>query len=154
MRIPFLLVLCFFLYGSAAAQKAPMYRNAIGGRFEFGYDSWIGPSWKHLYTRHHATELAVLFGNLTTVLDAEYHYNGDFPGRTSLQWVAGISGALALYKYYNNANDFFLRPVLGIDVRFKGTPLNVGVDWRPMFRLTGRSSNTATRFSIPIRLAF
>jgi hypothetical protein len=133
---------------------APLYRNAFGGRFEFGYDSWIGVSWKHLYTRHHASELSVLFGDLVTVFNAEYQFNGRFTGVRSLQWVAGVGGVLALYKVYNGPNDVFVRPILGIETKVKGTALNLGLDWRPLFHLSGNGSSTAFRFSIPVRLAF
>jgi hypothetical protein len=142
---------------SAAGQEGtpePLYRNAFGGRFEFGYDSWVGVSWKHLYTRHHASELSVLFGDLVTVLNAEYHFNGRFKGVRSLQWIAGAGGALALYKVYDGPNDVFVRPILGIEAKVKGTALNIGVDWRPLFNVSGNGSSTAFRFSIPVRLAF
>ncbi|TCJ19658.1 hypothetical protein EPD60_00620 [Flaviaesturariibacter flavus] len=138
----------------ADAQDARLYKNAYGGRFEFGYDSWVGVSWKHLYTAHHGTELSVLFGTLTTVLNAEYQFNGRFKGVHSLQWVAGVGGALALYKVYDNPNDVFIRPILGIETKVKGTALDLGLEWRPMFNVSGNATNTAYRFSIPVRLAF
>jgi hypothetical protein len=152
--LPAVFVLLSLSVAGQDSTPAPLYRNAIGGRFEFGYDSWIGFSWKHLYTAHHASEVAVLFGDLVTVFDAEYHYQGRFPGVHSLQWVAGVGGALALYKVYDSPNDLFIRPILGIDTRVKGTSLNLGLDWRPLFRVSGNARNTAFRFSIPVRLAF
>jgi hypothetical protein len=152
------LLLCLLLVSlSAAGQEAspaPLYRNAFGGRIEFGYDSWIGVSWKHLYTRHHASELSVLFGDLVTVLNAEYQFNGRFKGVQSLQWIAGAGGVLALYKVYDGPNDVFIRPILGIETKVKGTALNIGVDWRPLIHHSGNGSSTAFRFSIPVRLAF
>ncbi|RYY89075.1 MAG: hypothetical protein EOO15_07160 [Chitinophagaceae bacterium] len=155
MRKALLSLFCLFVCSMASAQKGGrMYRNAIGGRAEFGFGSWVGVSWKHLYTRHHATELNLMFGGLTTVLDAEYHFNGNFRGIQNLQWVLGAGAAVALYKYYDRPNDFFFRPVVGLDARLKGTPINIGVDWRPLVTVNGGSNSTYTRFGVPIRLAF
>ncbi|RYY94848.1 MAG: hypothetical protein EOO11_17055 [Chitinophagaceae bacterium] len=151
---PLLLPVLLFSTVPAGAQKAPIYRNAVGGRLEFGYGSWVGVSWKHLYSRHHATELAVLFGYLTQVVASEYHFNGDFRKDANFQWVLGIGGAFARYKRDFAPNDFYLRPIIGVDARLPGTSINMGLDWRPMFRLTNGNSNTTVRFSIPVRIAF
>ncbi|GAA4322861.1 hypothetical protein [Flaviaesturariibacter amylovorans] len=156
MRKTLFLFLVLLLAAAApvAAQKTPLYRNAVGGRLEFGYGSWVGVSWKHLYTRHHASEVAVLFGYLTQVLAAEYHFNGDFRKDPNFQWVLGLGGAYARYKRNFGPDDFYLRPIAGVEARFKGTAINMGIEWRPMFQLTNGGSNTLTRFSIPIRIAF
>lgn len=154
LLIPILLSALLLAQVPARAQKTPMYRNAVGGRLEFGYGSWVGVSWKHLYTRHHATEVAVLFGYLTQVLAAEYHFNGDFANDPNFQWVLGVGGAYARYKRDFGPHDFYLRPILGVDARFKGTAINMGFEWRPMFQLTNGGGNTLTRFSIPFRIAF
>lgn len=158
MRPLLILVLSLAIAGPAAAQEAArparMYRNALGGRIEFGFGSWVGVSWKHLYTRHHASEVNVLFGNLTRAYDLEYHYNGNFPNSPNLQWVLGVGAAYATYRYFERPADLFLRPVIGIDARLKGTSVNMGFDWRPLLTVQGETESTRTRFSVPIRFTF
>ncbi|RYY66971.1 MAG: hypothetical protein EOO12_02585 [Chitinophagaceae bacterium] len=153
-RVLILFFITLFSLTGAAQQDTRMYRNAVGGRIEFGFGSWVGVSWKHLYTRHHATEVAVLFGNLTRVYDLEYHFNGNFPNSPNLQWVLGVGAAYATYKYFDTPEDFFLRPIIGIDARLKGTAINMGFDWRPLLHVSGEATTTRTRFSVPIRVTF
>ncbi|RYY66970.1 MAG: hypothetical protein EOO12_02580 [Chitinophagaceae bacterium] len=157
-RIVSLSLLCALLTQGVQAQRSAggsSYKNAVGLRVEFGTgNTWVGPSIKHFFNEHSAGEFQLLFGNHSTILDLEYQYHGTIAGAAGLRWFFGLGPALALYK---NGSDLYLRPIVGLDYKIPGAPLNLGFDWRPTFRAThGEFGDrfTAARFSIPMRITF
>ncbi|GAA4322871.1 hypothetical protein [Flaviaesturariibacter amylovorans] len=144
------------LLAAACTAHAQSYRNAAGARVEFGNDLvWAGASFKHRFTEHSALETSLLFGGDAIVPELGYVYmHPAFPGMRNFyaNWGIGVAAPL-----YDGKAEWLLRPSLGLEYRFPKTPLQLGIDWRPSYRLSGDDSYERFvfgRFSVPLRFVF
>lgn len=139
MRILKLLcVVAILMLGSHTIQ-AQAYTNAIGVRL--GYPFSV--SYKHFFNENGAGELFAGFrswsGYSWTNIGAMYEHHQPISGVDGLQWYFGGGVAVFFWNYkysiydkYNNTN-FGIMGNLGLDYKFENAPINLSLDWVPLF---------------------
>ena len=134
---------------TASAQN---YRTAGGLFIDFGDGSTlVGPHVKHFFTNQIAGQGSVLFGSGFTAIGVDVSYNASIPGAQGLSWNLGVGPQAWIGK---NATSFALRPAVGLEYTIPNAPINIGVDWRPAWRLTDGSDFAAGRFGLALRYIF
>lgn len=149
-----LLFAFFALAALSISQKssAQQYHTAAGLFVDFGNGSTlVGPSIKHYFNRNDALQGMVLFGDGLTVVGAEYSYNAPIAGAGGLNWNIGIGPQAA---FADHSSGFIIRPMLGLEYKIPGAPLDFGFDWRPWWELTHGGDFEAGRFGLGIRFVF
>lgn len=79
-----------------------------------------------------------------------------------LNWYYGLGGHVGFWdgQYYRNVDNHLNYTVVGIDgilgleYNFKEIPFNLGIDWKPVFNLTGYSGIYGDGGAISIRYIF
>lgn len=136
----------------ATAQIAP---NALGGRFYGGGDfNGAELSYQKSVSDRNRTEVDASFGfrhdNTRVALVGMYHWVWSLPGRFS--WFAG-PGATVSYDSYNDNNylNIGLGGQIGIEYNFRGIPLMVSLDARPIWDFLGDVNGLGWGTAIGIR---
>lgn len=79
-------------------------------------------------------------------------------GNESFKWYAGVglSTAFANSEGSESSSTFRLGipGEIGLEYRFKGAPLALGLDWRPVFEIVDHTSLNAGQFGINFRYVF
>ncbi len=134
----FLTTSCIF------AAYSQSYKSAIGLRL--GYPLSI--SYKHFINERGALEGLLGFRGYSFYRSVNvgltYQYHSPIDGVDGLKWYAG-GGVLATFWSFDK--DFFydnqsnvnigIAGVLGLDYKFADAPLNLSIDWMPVFGFTG-----------------
>jgi len=98
------------------------------------------------YSRIHAD---VSFGNglgVDLLWDFLYRPLGD----ETLNWYAGVGP----YAFIGDPFQLGVVGELGLEYRFSGVPIALGVDWRPYFRLIDDTNFGADGFGLNVRWVF
>ncbi|RZK73178.1 MAG: hypothetical protein EOO92_18915 [Pedobacter sp.] len=139
---------------SANSAQAQGYKTGLGLGIDFGDGTtFVGPQIKHFFTENNALEADILFGGNSTLIQAFYQYNAPISGAPGLKWYLGGGPSAQLY---DGGSNFYLRPMVGLDLKISGAPLALAFDWRPSIYLgDGRGSNfEPARFGLGFRYAF
>jgi len=125
-----------------SAGQAPDYKTAIGVKFLYG----IGVTVKHFFTEKHALEGIFRYRSFSGLgsdidLTALYEYHGKFNGLPELKWYGGggiYAGNFSLdndFGYVGDQSFFYagVAAVLGLEYKFKNTPLAISADWQPVY---------------------
>lgn len=140
------------LIGFNSTASAQNYRTAGGLFIDFGDGTtFVGPAVKHSLDGTNALQGMVLFGSGATAIGAEYSYNKNIPGASGLGWNIGVGPQAIIGK---NNTTFAIRPALGLEYTIPSAPINLGVDWRPLWALSDGSHFTAGRFGLALRYVF
>jgi hypothetical protein len=143
-----LFALCTFTVGLSAQD----YQTAGGLQVDFGNGSTlVGPLLKHFFTSECAGQAEVLFGSGLTVIGVEGSYNQPISEAQGLNWYVGI-GPQAYIGSRDTA--FGLRPSVGLEYTISNLPVNIGLDWRPIWTLTNGSHFEAGRFGLSFKYIF
>ena len=140
------------LFGFSTA-KAQTYKTGAGLLVDVGEGSTlVGPHVKHFFTRNSAGEFALLFGDHTTTIQGLYQYNQGISGAKGLQWYLGMGPAVSFGEHHTW---FSLVPVLGLDYKVSGAPVDLFFDWRPRAVFDEHDSDfLAGRFGLGMRITF
>jgi hypothetical protein len=105
------------------------YKTAAGLSLDFGSGgTFVGPSIKHFFTERSAGDVELLFGTRITMVNLLYQYHGNIENAVGLKWYAGIGPSILLGS---GSSSFAVRPLVGMDYKFKDVPLSLALDWRP-----------------------
>jgi hypothetical protein len=106
------------------------YKTAVGLSLDFGSGgTLVGPSLKHFFTERSAGDVELLFGTRITMVNLLYQYHGRIENAAGLQWYAGIGPSILLGS--GGGSSIAVRPLVGMDYKFKDVPLSLALDWRP-----------------------
>lgn len=135
-----------FALGLCYVSNAQNYHSAIGLRL--GYPTSI--SYKHFISEPAAIEGFLGFRSYANYgwlnVGATYQHHFPISGADGLSWYAG--GGASVF-FWNDKNDFFsgnddfsttslgILGVLGLDYKFANAPVNLSVDWMPIFFING-----------------
>jgi hypothetical protein len=120
---------------------AQNYSTGIGLRLG-GLTS--GVTLKHFIGRDAALEGIGSFGKNSFILTGLYEQHNQVSGAAGLLWLYGIGGHIGFFRengsyytfrgerVYNNASVVGLDLILGLDYKFKGAPINIGIDVKPI----------------------
>jgi hypothetical protein len=151
MKKVLLLVVAGFLYFGNTA-KAQTGATSAGLTIDFGDGATlVGPAIRHNFTRNGIGQAELLFGGGGTYLSAYYQYQDKIQNGNGLDWYVGVGPQLG---FGNGNTDFYIRPMVGLDYKLEGTPLDLAFDWRPAFYVGDNSNFTAARFGLGFRFAF
>lgn len=133
--------------------NAQSYKTGAGILVDAGDGTtFVGPHVKHFFSTHNALEGSVLFGGGATAVQALYQYNKAIPGAKGLAWYVGMGPAVI---FGNNTTVFSIVPVVGLDLKITGAPLDLFFDWRPRAVFNSNNSDfLAGRFGIGARFTF
>lgn len=141
-KVIFTLALAFACTAAAYSQD---YNSAIGLRL--GYP--VSLSYKTFISDQGAIEAFVGFRNYTGYgwfnLGATYQHHWPISGVDGLSWFAG--GGLSVF-FWNYDNGFVgdgntsvgILGALGLDYKFDSAPINISLDWLPIFFVNGYGS--------------
>lgn len=135
--------------GAFMANAQSDYQSAVGLGLDFGEGrTFVGPSFKHFFNARSAGDAELLFGGRTTMVNLLYQYHGDIENATGLKWFAGIGPSILFGSGYS---DVAIRPMAGLDYKFKDVPLSFSLDWRPYIGFGDGDGFLAGRFGLGFR---
>lgn len=150
------LLLCFSFilsqHSVLAQNMESEYKTSGGFKVFFGDGTSGGFNVKHFLNETGALEGSLVFFEGPVIgLDFLYLYHGDVTGAKGLKWYMGGGGLISVVTEsgYEDNVGFALRPVIGLDYKFTGAPLNVALDANPIFNIA-----PSTDISFAIGLAF
>jgi hypothetical protein len=127
------LLMLVFQLSFGQQTKGTQYKTAIGGKFYPG-----AVTLKHFLDSRYALEVLGYFnnGNRLSFLIEKNKGLGDVPG---LKWYSGLGGHVSMYdKTYNQGKTYFgVDGILGLDLKIKGAPIDLALDWQPSFEIGG-----------------
>jgi hypothetical protein len=131
-----LLVMSNYLQAQAMDRD---YRTAIGVKVWDGG----GLSIKHFTHEKAALEGIAYFWDDGFRIAGLYEIHGDIGGAPGLRWYVGPGAHIGFYDTDNNDNDndndgtddtyFGIDGVIGLDFKFNKAPINISLDWQPVF---------------------
>lgn len=130
----FLLGLLFMAL--AATSQGQSYQTAIGGRF--GY--FNGVTVKHFISGSNALEGIVSTRWKGFIITGLYEFQKSIPGASGLDWEIGGGAHIGLFnadtdEYQESV--FGLDFIVGLEYTFQQVPINLALDWKPAFNLSG-----------------
>ncbi len=131
--------MAFLAIGALASAQTSPY--ALGGRFYGGGDfNGAEISFQKSVSDRNRTELDASFGfrsdNSRIALVGMYHWVLNLPGRFS--WFIGPGASLSYDRYNDNSYiNIGLGGQIGIEYNFRGIPLMVSLDARPIWDFLG-----------------
>lgn len=156
-----LLVLIAVIGITVAANAQGNNYKAIGLRGGYGtelsYQQPVG-----------GNRLEVDFGRLESLLNSYYHY---FTGTVTYQWLfdlgsivpglgwyvgPGAGAGWYMSSYYTSGLTVYVGGIIGVDYKFANLPLQVSLDFRPMYNVINHSyySNIDYSTAFGIRYTF
>lgn len=149
------LTLSVFIYAFASAQD---YKNALGLRL----GTSIGVTAKHFMGEKSAVE-----GLLTTrwqglEITGLYEITNNAFDVDQLNWYFGFGGHIG---FYNGSNTPWgesetsyvvlgIDGIIGMEYTFIDVPINLSLDWKPIFNLTGESGFWGDVLALSVRYTF
>lgn len=135
------------------------YRTAIGVKVWDGG----GLSVKHFVNDRAALEGIAYIWDEGFRLTGLYEFHGDIGGAPGLKWYVGPGAHVGFYdngKDNNNYNDgdgntyFGIDGVIGLDFKFNKVPINISLDWQPVFEFGDNRGFYGNWGGLGIRYAF
>ncbi len=114
------------------------YTTSVGFKVLFGDGTVGGFNVKHFVNDYGALEGSFLFFDGPLIgLDFLYLYHGDIGNADGLKWYVGGGGLILIVTEsgYQDNFGFALRPVMGLDYKFTGAPINLALDLNPIFSI-------------------
>ena len=158
-KLIFSLAVVFCSYFAAQAQD---YQSAIGVRL--GFPSSL--SFKHFISEKGALEGMLGFRSYSGYswinIGGLYEHHNSFPSAEGLRWYYGGGASVFMYRFDNgflrddDANvSIGIMGVLGLDYKFTNAPVNLSLDWSPVFVLNGYNNGFGSdHFSLGARYTF
>lgn len=137
----FAMVAVLALSFAANAQHAIGVRGVLDGGAELSYQQDLGSNRLEVDLGIHSGSHWSWF-NLTGI----YQWKGTISG--PLGWYAGVGAQVGYYSWKNDWNqkdgdlDLGVGGQLGLEFVFPGAPIQLTLDWRPMFLILDASDRT------------
>ena len=149
-KLLFIFAIAVFLSLGFNNLKAQSYKTGLGLAIDFGDGAtFVGPHIKHFVNQNGAINGEILFGSNSTLLQAMYQYHGNIKEVNGLNWYLGGGPSLQLY---DSGSSFYLIPMAGVDLKFKGAPIAASFDWRPRLHFGNSNSDfNPGRFGLGFR---
>jgi len=137
------------------ARDGSNYSSAIGVRL----GAPTGVSLKHFISPHGALEaIGALYWWGAVNVTGLYEYHGDIGDVTGLRWLIGGGADLTIFNtaYYGTYTgtaigvDF----ILGLDYKINSAPIDISLDWKPSFFVTGVNHFYGSGGALSIRYTF
>ena len=129
------------------------YKTGIGLRG----GPYMGLTVKHFLNEKHAVEglLQTRYSGFDVTALYEFH-NAKAFDVDRLNWYYGFGGHLGSYNNaaYSLGAVVGIDGILGIEYNFSEAPLNIGLDWKPMFNLIGNTNFWGDGGALSIRYIF
>lgn len=143
-------IIALMCLNSLLATAQSDYKTGAGLSLDFGSGgTLVGPSLKHFFTERSAGDVELLFGTRITMVNLLYQYHGNIENAAGLQWYAGIGPSILLGS--GRGSGIAVRPLVGMDYKFKDVPLSLALDWRPYIDIGGVEGFLPGRFGLGFR---
>lgn len=144
MRTKQLMLTLAFALGLCYASNAQSYHSAIGLRL--GYPASV--SYKQFISEPGAIEAFVGFRSYSLyrwiTIGGLYEHHKPIPNAEGLSWYFGGGASVFLWSYDeafvgedNTNTSIGILGALGLDYKFANAPVNLSVDWLPVFFVNG-----------------
>lgn len=145
MKKALVLSLALICFGLSSLQ-AQTYNTALGAKFYVGNGSLGGINVRHSLAPNTALEGSLLFGSRAIGLEGLYEYQGPINGAPGLQYFVGGGGLLMIGTASHDDDNvgFALRLTGGLDYKFEGAPINVGLGFDPIFSIAPHTGSSLT----------
>jgi hypothetical protein len=154
-KLTIVLTLAIFITSLSSAQD---YKNAAGIRL----GTSIGGTIKHFVGERSAFEglLTTRWQGLEITGLYEIHNNAFDVSR--LNWFFGFGGHLGFYNgdhttWGEEGTNYIIvgiDGIIGMDYSFEDVPINLSLDWKPMFNLTGYTGFWGDALALSVRYTF
>lgn len=123
-----LVIVAFMCFSTFYVHAQSNYTTAVGLSLDFGEGgTFVGPSLKHFFNERNAGDVELLFGSGVTMVNLLYQFHGNIENAEGLKWFAGAGPTILLG---GGGSALALRPIVGMDYKFKDVPLSLALDWR------------------------
>lgn len=137
--------------------EEPIYKTAIGIKFIYG----ISVTAKHFFDTKNAIEAIVRYNGAAgsgsnIALTGLYEYHGHINSVQGLRWYVG-GGGYVNYLSWKDADPvttFGIAGILGLEYKFKSTPIAVSADWQPGYVISDQIGFSAENGGIGIKYTF
>jgi len=142
--MPFFIALALFCtwsshsaFAQSETANSSEYTTALGLRL-----GWpAGVTVKHFMSPHNALEGIVGFWYGGINITGLYEYHSPIKGVNGLQWFIGIGADFTSWNYYGyNGASIGIDGIIGLDYKINSVPIDLSLDWKPAFYVTGVSS--------------
>jgi len=154
------LITCLIAFGFASISFAQDYTTGIGLRGGLFYG---------LTVKHFISEKSALEGLISSrwrgfELTGLYEIHNQAFNTEGLKWHIGFGAHVGFwngnytYKYWGDEGTNYtvigIDGILGLEYSFSEVPINLSVDWKPVFNLVGHSGFWADDGALSIRYIF
>ncbi len=149
-----------FALGIFTTLNAQTYQSAIGLRGGF----FTGITYRHFLSDKMAFEGLATSRYRGLQLTALLEWNNPISEVEGLNWYYGLGAHIGTYNYkyynYNNGwgNDYYVAigvdGIIGLEYTFSEFPINLSLDWKPMFNLVGDYYFNGDSGALSIRYCF
>jgi hypothetical protein len=140
-KISIILTTLMIIHASVIAQKSPGvgYSTALGIKYHPGvYKNPLGVTFKQRVAYKQSIEALAFFwkGARFTTL---YEFHNKIEGIKGLRWYWGPGVHVTFYdqNYYDGTTNLGVDGVVGLDLKFNNSPINLALDWQPSIDFNG-----------------
>ena len=152
MKKLLVIALSMLVFAVAASAQSKAIGARLGGDAEFAYQQWAGKNFIE-------ADLGLALGSYGGLrVTGIYDFIVASPGNVNV--YIGPGAQVGLYNYAAKSGDTAANHLgvgigcqVGVEYQFGGAPLNLSVDWRPMWNLLG-NRGTWSSAALGIRYRF
>jgi len=150
---------CLILFFLVSIGRAQDYRTGIGARL--GFDQ--GLTVKHFMSQKSALEFILATRWRGFEITGLYEVHNTAFNAERLKWYFGFGGHVGFWNgdYTQNWGEpgveytvIGLDGILGLEYSFPDVPINIGLDWKPAYNLSGYTGFWADGGALSIRFIF
>ena len=154
-----ILITCLFLFFLVSISNAQDYKTGIGARL--GFDQ--GLTVKHFVSEKSAFEFILATRWKGFEITGLYEVHNQAFNADGLKWYFGFGGHLGFWNGDNTYGwgdpgiDYTvigLDGILGLEYTFPESPINIGIDWKPAYNLSGTTGFWVDGGALSIRFVF
>jgi hypothetical protein len=154
-----IVITCLFLFFLVSISNGQDYKTGIGVRG--GFDQ--GLTIKHFISQKSALEFLLATRWRGFEITGLYEVHNKAFNAERLKWYIGFGGHVGFWDgdYTHGWGDpgknytvIGIDGILGLEYSFKEAPINIGLDWKPAFNLSGYSGFWADGGALSVRFIF
>jgi hypothetical protein len=148
-----LILTLIFTVSIIALLSAQDYKTGVGLRGGFS----SGLTLKHFVSHKSAFEgiIAMNIGNSNGFeLTGLYEIHNQAFDVEHLKWYYGVGAHIGTWDNNSSSYNVGIDGILGIEYSFSEAPINIGLDWKPVFNVVGNNGLHADGGALSIRYIF
>jgi hypothetical protein len=154
------LCLAVILLSIVYTSNAQLYKMGLGARLG-NWNNVGAVTFKAFVGEKKAIELIGHFPYHGFIITGLYKYERYLPLADNLDWYVGFGGHAGVWdRYYYDKNKYTsahsvtiigLDGIIGLEYKFKMTPISIGLDWKPSLNFNGYNDHVGDAVSLAVR---